>query len=99
MEVDGEEHDILNSLIAKQMDNKISKAKAKDKKGKDKKLFGQRKNPSAGARKNWSEWSKRCDRRWERRALSFKEEVEKEFKQRRKRRERALSKKKAPHKT
>ena len=72
MEVDGEDHDTVKGMIGKRFDKKISKAKAKDKKEKRKKLFGQRKKPSAGARKNWSEWCKKCDRRWERRALSIK---------------------------
>ena len=38
MEVDGEEHDVLTSLIAKQLDKKISKAKSKDKKKREKTL-------------------------------------------------------------
>ena len=40
MEVDGEEHDVLQSLIAKQLDKKITKAKAKDKKDKRKNSSG-----------------------------------------------------------
>ena len=44
MEVDGEEHDTLTSLIAKQMDKKILKAKAKDKKEKRKNSSGNGRN-------------------------------------------------------
>ena len=44
MEVDGKDHDTVRGMIGKELDKKISKAKAKDKKDKRKNSSGNGKN-------------------------------------------------------
>ena len=58
MEVEGDDNETMKSMMGKEIDRKLNRAKAKEKREKRKKLFGRRQNPSAGAKKNWSEWLK-----------------------------------------
>ena len=78
MEVEGISNETMKSMIGKEVDKKLNKEKAKEKKEKEK-IFGQQQNPFSGLPKNWSEWLKRHQRRWKRKTVFIKEEVEERF--------------------
>ena len=59
---------------------KLSKAKGKKE---EKKHFRRRENLTAGAHKNWPEWCRRYDRRWNKYTLSLEEEAVEEIRGRR----------------
>ena len=82
MEVEGDNNEKMNIMMGKEIDKKLNKAKAKEKREKRKKLFGRRQKPTAGADKNWSEWQKRHKQRWKRKAVLIKKEMEEGFLQR-----------------
>ena len=51
MEVDGKDNETIKSMMGKEIDKKLNRAKAKEKREKRKKLFGRRQKPSTGAKK------------------------------------------------